>query len=161
MLTILANPFVYDLQRIRDIVLTPDSCVLFVHQFEDGKQLTISSGYPTFCSLLSDTTLSGKLCNLHTLFLKSLANPSAIVSSIIATKCIIFDSLSQTTNIASFPATIGNLVIKSTEICVYGFSGTSSNFNFPTTSSVLFFILWHKSYPSTYHPTFLVTTGHQ
>ena len=49
-LTTLANSFVCSLQRIRDIILTPDSCILFVHQFEDGKQLTISSVYPTFCS---------------------------------------------------------------------------------------------------------------
>ena len=61
MLTTLANPFVCGLQRIRDIVLTPDSCVLFVHQFEDGKQSTISSGYPTSClapwSILQQTVV--------------------------------------------------------------------------------------------------------
>jgi len=48
MLTILASLFAYGQQRIRDIVLTPDSFVLFVHQFVDGKPLTILFGYPTF-----------------------------------------------------------------------------------------------------------------
>ena len=90
--------------------------------------------------LLSDTTLSGNPCSLHALSLKSLANPFAIVSSVVATKCVIFDSLLQTTKITSFPATIGNLVIKSTNMCVHSFSRTSPNFNFPATSSVLFFI---------------------
>jgi len=92
------------------------------------------------CCPLSDTTLSGNPCSLYTLSMKSLANPSAVVPSVVATKCVIFDSLLQTTKIASFPVTISNLVMKSTDICVYGFSGTSPNFSFPTTSSVLFFI---------------------
>jgi len=52
------------------------------------------------------------------LSLKSLANPSTVISSIVAIKCVIFDSLSQTTKMASFPATIGNLVIKSTKMYV-------------------------------------------
>jgi len=62
MLTTLANPFVCGLQRIKDIVLTPDSCVLFVHQFESEKQLTILSGYPTSYltpwSILQQTAVS-------------------------------------------------------------------------------------------------------
>ena len=92
------------------------------------------------CSPLSDTTLSSKPCSLYILSLKSLANPSADIPSVVTMKCVIFDSLSQTTKIASFPPTTSNLVMKSTDICVYSFSGTSPNFNFPTISSVLFFI---------------------
>ena len=94
----------------------------------------------TNCGSLSDTTFSSKPCSLYTLSLKSLTNPFADISSIVAMKCVIFDNLSQTTKIASFPATIGNLVMKSTDICIHSFSGTSPNFNFPATSSILFFI---------------------
>ena len=110
---------------------------------------------------LSDTILSGNPCNFYILSLKSLSNPSAIIPSIVAIKCVIFDNLSQTTKMASFPATIGNLVIKSTEICIYGFSRTSPNFTFPATSSVLFFICWHKLHPFIYHPTSLITSSYQ
>jgi len=46
------------------------------------------------CGLLFDTTFSSKPCSLYTLSLNNLANPSAVVPSIVATKCIIFDSLS-------------------------------------------------------------------
>ena len=67
---------------------------------------------------LSDTILSSSLCSLHTLSLKSLANSSAIVPSVVITKCVIFDSLSQTTKIAFFLTTISNLVLKSTNMCV-------------------------------------------
>jgi len=45
--------------------------------------------------------------------------------------------------ITSFPATNGNLVIKLTIKYVYGFSGTSLNFSFPTSASILFFIHNH------------------
>ena len=67
---------------------------------------------------------------------------------------------SQTTRIASFLATTSNFMMKSTVRCVHGFSGISLNFNFPAISSILFFILWHKSHPSTYLPMSLVTPGH-
>ena len=110
---------------------------------------------------LSDTILSGNLCNLYTLSLKTLVNPFAVIPSIIAIKCVIFDNLSQTTKMASFPATIGNLVMKSTKICIYSFPGTSPNFTFPATSFVLFFICWHKSHPFTYCPTSLITPSYQ
>ena len=63
---------------------------------------------------LSDIMLSGNLCNFHTLFLNSLANSFAKVSSIMATKCTIFDSLSYTTRIAFFSVTSSSLVMKST-----------------------------------------------
>ena len=91
--------------------------------------------------LLSDTTLSGNLCSFYILSLNNLAKPSANVSSVVATKCVILDNLLQTTRIASFPATTGNFVIKSTVRWVHGFSGTSLNFSFPTVPSILFFIL--------------------
>jgi len=35
MLAILANPFANGLQRIRNIVLAPNSCILFVYLFGD------------------------------------------------------------------------------------------------------------------------------
>ena len=66
----------------------------------------------------SDITLSGSPCNFYTLSLKSHTNPSANVSSVVATKYVILDNLLQTTRIASFPATTGNFVIKSTIRCV-------------------------------------------
>ena len=75
---------------------------------------------------------SDNLCNFHTLYLNNLTNPSADVSSIIITKCVIFDNLLHTTKITSFHATNGNFMIKSTIRCIYGFSGISLNFNFLT-----------------------------
>jgi len=93
------------------------------------------------CSPLSETTLSGNLCNFHTLSLNSLTNLSTDVLSIVVTKCIILDNLSHTIKIASFSTTNGNLVIKSTVRCVYGFFGISLNFNFSASTFVLFFIL--------------------
>ena len=80
------------------------------------------------------------------LSLNSLANPSADVSSVVATKYIIFDNLSQTTTIASFPVTNSNFVMKSTIMYVHGFSDISLNFNFPAGVSVLFFILSQTSF---------------
>ena len=112
-------------------------------------------------SLLSDIILFGNPCNFHILSLNNLANPSANVPSVVVTKYIILDNLSQTTRIASFPATNSNFVIKSTVRYVYGFSGTSLNFNFSASTSVLFFILWHMLQPSIYFPMFLVTPSHQ
>jgi len=93
------------------------------------------------CGLLSDTILSSNIYNFYILSLNSLTNPYTNVSFIVATKCIILDNLSQTTKIASFPATSSNFVIKSAIKYVYDFSSTSLNFNFPTDISVLFFIL--------------------
>ena len=93
------------------------------------------------CGSISDTTFSSNPYNFYILFLNNLANPSTDVSSIVATKCVILDNISQTTRIAFFLATNSNFVIKSTVRYIYGFSGTSLNFSFPATSSVLFFIL--------------------
>ena len=107
------------------------------------------------------TTLSSNPCNFHTLSLNNLANSSANVPSVIVTKCIILDNLSQTTKIISFLATNSNFVIKSTIRCVHSFSSTSLSFNFPTGAFVLFFILWHILQLSTYLLTFLITLGHQ
>ena len=73
----------------------------------------------TNCSLLSDTILSGNLCNFHTLSLNNCTNPFADVLSVVATEYIILDNLLQTTRIASFPATNGNFVIKSTVRYIY------------------------------------------
>ena len=79
---------------------------------------------------LSDTTLSGNPCNFHTLFLNNLANPSIDVSSMVATKYVIFDNQLQTTRITSFPAITSNFVMNSTIRYVYSSSGTSLNFSF-------------------------------
>jgi len=75
------------------------------------------------------------------LFLNNLANISANIPSVVATKCIILDNLLQTTGIASFPATNGKFEIKFTIRYVHSFSGTLLNFNFSTDTSILFFIL--------------------
>ena len=117
--------------------------------------------FATNCSSLSDTILSGNLCNFYILSLNSYTNPSANVPSVVATKYVILDNLSQTTRITSFPATISNFVIKSTIKCVYNFSGTLLNFNFSISISILFFIFWHILHPSIYFPTSLVTSNHQ
>ena len=93
------------------------------------------------CGPLSDTMLSGNPYNFHILSLNNLTNSSADVPFVVATKYIILDNLLQTTRMVFFLATNGNFIIKSTIRCVHGFSGTSLNFNFPATSSVLFFIL--------------------
>jgi len=87
------------------------------------------------------TTLSSNPCNFHTLSLNNLANSSANVPSVVVTKCIILDNLSQTTKITSFSATNSNFIMKSTIRCVHSFSNISLSFNFPTGASVLFFIL--------------------
>ena len=58
--------------------------------------------------------ITGNLCNFNTLPLNNLANPFADISSVIATKCAIFDNISHTTNIAFFTVTSSNLMIKFT-----------------------------------------------
>ena len=112
-------------------------------------------------SLLSDTTLSGNLCSFHILFLNNCANSSTNIPLVVATKYVILNSLLQTTRTASFPATNSNFIMKSTIRCVYSFSRILLNFNFPVNPSILFFILWHISQPSTYFSTSLVTFSHQ
>ena len=87
------------------------------------------------------------------LSLNNLTNLSANIPFVVATKCIILDNLLQTTRITSFLTTNSNFVIKSTIKCVYSPSSTLFNFKFPVGTSVLFFILWHISYFSIYHPT--------
>jgi len=82
----------------------------------------------------------GNLCNFYILSLNNCANPSTNVPSVIATKCVILDNLSQTTRIASFPATNSNFIIKSTVKYIHGFFSISLNFNFSASTSVLFFI---------------------
>jgi len=140
---ILASLFVYNLQRTKDIVLTPDLSVLFVYQFADGKILIALFQFPKYHSTLllslSNIILSGNLYNFHILSQNNLTNPSADVSSVVTTKYIILDSLLQTTKIVFFPATNGNFVMKFTVKCVYSFSGTSLSLNFPTCISVLLF----------------------
>ena len=105
--------------------------------------------------------LSSNLCNFHALSLNNLTNPSTDVLSTIVIKCAIFDNLLHTTSIAFFSATNDNLVIKFTVKCIYSFSSTSFSINFPASTFILFFILWYKSYLSTYFPISFVTTDYQ
>ena len=74
------------------------------------------------------------------LSLNNHANLSANILSIVATKCVIFGNLSQTTRIASFLATNSNLVMKSTIKYIYSFFGTLLNFSISASTSVQFFI---------------------
>ena len=66
-------------------------------------------------------THSSNSYSFQMLSLNNHASSSIVVPSIIATKYAIFDNLSHTTSIASFPTTNGNLVIKFTTKCVYSF----------------------------------------
>ena len=61
--------------------------------------------------------------------------------SVVVTKYVILDNLSQTIRIVSFLVTNSNFVIKSTVRYVYSFSSISLNSNFFTDTSILFFIL--------------------
>ena len=94
------------------------------------------------CSPLSDTILSGNLCSLHTLSLNNLANPSADVPSIVATKCVIFDNLLQTTKITSF------LVNNSSSFSMYTFP------SFNTNSSSICYSFPHNIFT----PTFFISS---
>ena len=122
-------PFVWGWKDIDSFVSTPNILFNF---------FVISAAN---CGPLSDTILSSNLHNFHMLFLNNSASLFANIPSVIATKCVILDNLSQTTIIASFPATNDNFVIKSTVKCIYSFFGTSLNFNFTASISILFFIL--------------------
>ena len=115
----------------------------------------------TNCGLLLLITLSSNPWSFHILFLNNLARPFTDVSFVVAIKYAIFNNLLYTSKITSFPATYGNLVIKSTIKYVHAFSSTSFAINFPTGISISFFIPWYKSHLSTYFPTSFVTPGHQ
>jgi len=113
----------------------------------------------TNCGLLSDIILSGNLYSFYILFLNNLTNPSAKVSSVMATKCAIFDNLSHTTRIVSFSVTSSSLVIKSIIKYVHDFSRILFAINFSVSTSILFFILWYRLQPSIYIPTCYSTLG--
>jgi len=98
------------------------------------------------CGLLSNITFSGNLCNFYMLSLNNLANLSANVPSVVATKWTILNNLLHTTKIASFLTTNSNFMIKSTIRCVHGFYSTSWAINFPASVSVWFF-----SFSDTYY----------
>ena len=105
--------------------------------------------------------LSGNLCNFQMLSWNNLAIPSTEVFSIVDIKCAIFVILLHTTNILSYPCASSNFVIKSTDICVQGFSSTVFSINFPAGASIWFLFLWHTLHPSTYFLTSFVTPGRQ
>ena len=112
-------------------------------------------------SFLSKIILSGKLCNFHILFLNSLVNSSAYVSSTVAIKYDILDNLSHTTKIIFFSTTNSNFVIKSTVKYTHSFSGISFTISFPTSTSVQFFIFWYILHLSIYFCISFITPGHQ
>ena len=66
------------------------------------------------CSTLFNIVLSSNPYNFYILSLNNCTNPPTIVSSVVIIKYAILDNLLQTTRIISFPATNGNLVMKST-----------------------------------------------
>ena len=86
--------------------------------------------------------LSGNPCNHHILSLNSLAKPSAIVFSVVGTKCTIFVNQSTTTRILSYPCANGNFVMKSADMCVHALSGIELGINLPAGCSVQFLFLW-------------------
>jgi len=65
------------------------------------------------CGPLSEIMLSSSLCNFQILFLNNYASLSALVLSVVGTKCTIFVNLSTTTKIESYPCAKGNFVMKS------------------------------------------------
>ena len=85
--------------------------------------------------------LSDNPCSFHILSLNNLASPSANVFSVVGIKWTIFVNLSTTTKIESYPCAIGSLVIKSTNICVQGFSSIKLGINLPAGYSVQFLFL--------------------
>jgi len=74
--------------------------------------------------------LSSSLCSFYTLSLNNLANLSADVFSVVDIKWTILVNQSTTTRMLLYPYAKGNLAIKSTDICVYGFSGIEFGINF-------------------------------
>ena len=116
---------IWEWNNINSLVLIPN--ILF-------NSLIISA---TNCSLLSNMIFSS---NFHILSLNNLVNSSTNISFVIVTKYVILDNLLQTTRIASFLATNGNFVIKSTIRYIYGFSRTLLNLNFSAGTFILFFI---------------------
>ena len=79
---------------------------------------------------LSEMMLSSSLCSFYTLSLNNLANLSADVFSVVDIKWTILVNQSTTTRMLLYPYAKGNLAIKSTDICVYGFSGIEFGINF-------------------------------
>jgi len=150
-LTTLDNSFVYDQKKTINIVLVFGSFVLSDYLFVDGMISITSFQYPIFYNFfvnstanyifLSDTTLSSNLCNFYMSSMNSLTNLSTIISSVVATKCVILDNLLHTTKIAYFPTTNGNFVIKFTIKYIHGLSSILFAINFPTSASILLFIL--------------------
>jgi len=89
--------------------------------------------------------LLGNPCSFYTLSLNSLANPSADVFSIVGMKWSILVNWSTTTRILSYSYAKGNLVIKSADIYVYGFSRIEFGINFSTGCSMWFLFLSQKA----------------
>src|SRR5919202_3829460 len=83
------------------------------------------------CGPLSETMLSGSPCSLATFNIYGFANSSALVVSLHAMKCRIFESLSTTTITALYPFDSGNPVMKSIETSFQLSVGMGSGLNIP------------------------------
>jgi len=92
-------------------------------------------------SPLSNTILSSNLCNFYMLSLNNCANSSADVSSVIATKLPLVARKDAILVVCNRLSKMTHFVMKSIIKYVYGLSKISLNFNFPTGTSILFFIL--------------------
>jgi len=115
LLTIQANSFVYNWQRILNIILILSSFSLIWLSVCEWNDVDNFVSMPNIlfnffvnsaanCSLLFDTTLSGNLCNFHILFLNNYTNLSTDVLSVVVIKYVILTNLSQTTKIIFFSA---------------------------------------------------------
>jgi len=89
--------------------------------------------------------LLGNPYSFHTLSLNSLANPSADIFSIVGMKWTILVNRSITTRILLYSCAKSNLVIKSADIYVYGFSRIEFGINFPAGCSMWFLFLLQKA----------------
>ena len=86
-----------------------------------------------------------KLCSFYTLSLSNLANHSAIIFSVVIMKCVIFGNPAHTTQIAFFPVTNSNFMMKSTIKCINGFFRTLFAISFSASNSILFLIFLFSS----------------
>ena len=76
-------------------------------------------------------------------------------------KCAILLKQLHTTRIASYSWANNSLVMKSTEIWLYGFSRIALGISFSTGVSLQFLYLWYVSYLSIYLPTSFIISGNQ
>jgi hypothetical protein len=125
----------------------------------DNRQSTPSRSHNLFqntaanCGPLSDIIVFGSPCNLTTSLTNISASPRASIIVWHGTKCLIFDSRSTTTQMASYPSHSGSPVTQSIDISSHGFSGTGSGRNTPKLACLLVRDLWHSAQLRTYRST--------